>query len=124
MKLLSVILSLAISFCSPKSKKENTSPEHPQTGLQGKKYIGPPTKEISQPGCEGCGERGYVHFNADYKYAMVFPGDDIIETGNYRVEGNRIYLELYDVKNFVFILSNDQKKITSEDNTIIMNLEN
>lgn len=120
MKLLSIILSLAVSFCSPKSKNKAESPIPPPTGLQGKKFIGPPINEVFEPSCEGCGERGYVHFEADYKYEMVFPGDDIIETGNYKVESNRIYLELYGEKNFVFILSDDQKKITSEDKTIIM----
>lgn len=84
------------------------SKDEGQLNLIGKTFVGRPVKEESGPGCEGCGEPGYIKFEDSRRFEMAWPGSDEIESGTYSQKGQKIYLRIGDAKKpHLFMLSKD-----------------
>lgn len=76
--------------------------------LSGRIFVGKPVKEVSEPGCEGCGEPGYIKFEDSRRFEMAWPGSDEIESGTYTRKGLKIYIRIGDAgKAHLFVLSKD-----------------
>lgn len=82
------ILAGAAASADPPHRAPVSAPAVPS--VQGSTYVGPASHARSQPGCEGCGERGEVTFRADASVQLIDPGSDIIESGRYVQRGAEI----------------------------------
>lgn len=84
------------------------SRDEDRSELNGRTFVGRPVKEVSAPGCEGCGEPGYIKFEDGRRIEMAWPGSDEIESGTFTRKGLKIYIRIGDGgKAHLFVLSKD-----------------
>ncbi len=70
---------------------EMPPPAAPVPGqVAGRVYVGSPTGQKSETGCEGCGQPGEFSFSTDGRVHFVLPGSDILDAGDFKQVGDRI----------------------------------
>lgn len=107
-----------------KTENEISSPRpEKQIVLAGKNYKGIAGQGGSpQPGCEGCGNSGFISFIDDKRMSLLRPGDDRVFVFKYTQNDHTIVVEndVFVGSNYVFTLSDDWKTLSIDYGTFVL----